>query len=250
MLLLTVLLAVFRWESGGVMDGHDAKIHSDQCSGNAGRLSSTVPDWSESDSAERQWLDANLFLLPTSNVCAELTTVPASLLAGSALSLWPRSARWALGFTGRGEFVWSWQAKVHIKPGQSRVMQLSCLLPLGPQCPQGAGWLNGTLVSPWSADKLDSWALYCSTGAFFLILPSFWQVSRVGTALPKHLELQGKAVCSWWVWNVLASCVRWDSLWQIHRHQLGLDWTGINHKWGVWITVTVPCACTKPEEGN
>lgn len=42
--LLTVLLAVFRWETGGVMDGHDAKIYSDQCSGKAGRLSRSVPD--------------------------------------------------------------------------------------------------------------------------------------------------------------------------------------------------------------
>lgn len=68
------------------MDGHDAKIHSDQCSGNAGRLSSAVPDWSEGDSTESQWLHANLFLLPT-NICAELITVLA--ITGAALSLWP-----------------------------------------------------------------------------------------------------------------------------------------------------------------
>lgn len=89
------------------MDGYDAKIHSDQCSGNAGRLSRTVPDWSEGDSTESQWLDANLFLLPTNNICAEPTTVLANLLAGAAFSLQTRSAHWALGFTGRGEFFWS-----------------------------------------------------------------------------------------------------------------------------------------------
>lgn len=89
-----------------MMDGHDAKIHSDQSSGNAGRLSRTVPDCSEGDSTESQWLHANLLLLPTNNICAGLTTVLASMLAGSAFSLWPRSACCALGFTGRGEFVW------------------------------------------------------------------------------------------------------------------------------------------------
>lgn len=89
------------------MDGHDAKIHSDQRSGNTGRLSRPVPDWSEGDSTESQWLDANLFLFPTNNICAELTTVLANMLAGAAFSLWPRSALWALGFTGRGELVWS-----------------------------------------------------------------------------------------------------------------------------------------------
>lgn len=69
------------------MDGHDAKIHSDQCSGNAGRLSRTVPEWSEGDSTESQWLDADLFLLPTNNICAKLTTVLANLLSGAVFSL-------------------------------------------------------------------------------------------------------------------------------------------------------------------
>lgn len=69
------------------MDGHDAKIHSDQCSGNAGRLSRTVPDWSEGDSTESQWLDVNLFLLPTNDICTEPTTALANLLAGAAFSL-------------------------------------------------------------------------------------------------------------------------------------------------------------------
>lgn len=188
MLLLTVLLAVFRWESGGVMDGHDAKIHSDQCSGNAGRLSGTVPDWSEGDSAGRQWLDANLFLLPTNNACAELTTALANMLAGAAFSLWPRSVCWVLGFTGRGEPVWSWQAKVaHQAWAEQRDAAVLSPAPVLQPVSHWAGRLNGTLVSPWSADKLNSWTLYCSIGAFFLILPFFWQLRRVDTALPKHL---------------------------------------------------------------
>lgn len=142
MLLLTVLLAVFRWESGGVMDGHDAKIHSDQHSGNTGRLSSTVPDWSEGDSTESQWLHANLFLLSINNICAELTTVLAN--TGAALSLWPGSARWALGLRGRGELAWSWQAKVPLSLGWADPVSCPCT-----QIPLSR--LNGTLVSPWPA---------------------------------------------------------------------------------------------------
>lgn len=54
------------------MNGHDAKIHGDQRSGNAGRLSRTVPDKSEGDSTKSQ-LDANCFLSPTSHICTELS---------------------------------------------------------------------------------------------------------------------------------------------------------------------------------
>lgn len=53
------------------MDGHDAKIHNDQCSGNAGRLSRTMPDQSEGDSSKSQLLDTNHFFSPTNNIPAE-----------------------------------------------------------------------------------------------------------------------------------------------------------------------------------
>lgn len=64
----------------------------------------------------------------------------------------------------------SWQAKVHIKPWQSRVIQVSVPCPWScTQCPHWASWLNGTPVSPWSADKLNSCTLYLSIGIFSLI---------------------------------------------------------------------------------
>lgn len=137
-LLLTVLLAVFRWETGAVMDGHDAKIHSDQCSGSTGRLSRTVPDCSEGDSTKSLWLDANLFLFPTNNIGAELTTVLANMLAGAAFSLWPGSVCWALGFTGRGELF----------------------VPDKPRCPSNLGraeWSRSWVSCPWSCTQSPHW---------------------------------------------------------------------------------------------
>lgn len=162
MLLLTVLLAVFRWESGGVMDGHDAKIHSDQCSGNAGRLSRTVPDWSEGDSTESQWLDANIFFFSSQIIFVQNSQQSLQICwqihsLGSGVHRLTEENLFGLG-------------KLRCTPSLGWAEWSSCPVPWScTQCPHWAGWLNGTPVSPWSAHKLNPCPLYSSTGFFFLI---------------------------------------------------------------------------------
>lgn len=119
------------------------------------------------------WMLISFFLL-TNNICAELTAVLANMLADPLSGFWGSQAH-------RGELVWSWQAQVHTKPWQSRVIQLSCPLVLHPVSPLSrlAEWHSCLAMICTQTQSLPSVLFYRS-----LFPNSFWQPKRVGTALP------------------------------------------------------------------